>query len=371
MEFVFVKKLVDEWAKMGHHCTVIADFPIQVYLRKHIQYKPKYYRDEVAPGVYVDVYNPRTFSIPGIGALNRFWGGLEPQRAFDRLMKKLDVKFDFIYCHFFQPSVNAFVYAKRNGIPFFVATGESEIPPLRIPYNGFTLKDYRDYTSGVIAVSSKNKNESSGLGIIDESKCEVFPNGTDLNVFEKKDRIECRKNLGLPLDAFIVICVGYFCSRKGQERVLTAINKLNAPSIKAVFLGKEAAIGGVAIEGENILYKGTVLNTEIPDYLNAADVFCLPTQFEGCCNAVIEAMACGCAIVSSDRPFNHDVLNDSNSILVDPDNVDEISEAIKKLYEDGNLRTTLADKALTDSQSLGIQQRAKNILKFIESKTTI
>ena len=365
MEFVFVKKLVDEWAKMGHHCTVITNFPIQVYMRRHIRYKPRYYKDEVAPGVYVNVYNPRTFSIPGIGLLNHLWGILEPQKAFDRHMKKLDIKFDFIYCHFFQPSVNAFVYAKRNEIPFFIATGESEIPPMIIPYNSFTLNDYKDYTSGVVAVSTKNKIESSNLGLADVSKCKIFPNGTNLAVFNRKDRKECRQNLGLPLDSFIVICVGYFSSRKGQERVLAAINKLNNPSIKAIFIGELAAIDGTDVDGENVLFKGSVPNTLIPDYLNASDVFCLPTQFEGCCNAVIEAMACGCAIISSDKSFNYDVLNHDNAILINPDNIDEIKNAIITLYNDADLRKKYSERAYEDSRRLSINQRAEGIMNFI------
>ena len=43
MEFVFVKKIVDEWAKMGHRCVVITDFSWTTYLRKRIDYKPLHY----------------------------------------------------------------------------------------------------------------------------------------------------------------------------------------------------------------------------------------------------------------------------------------------------------------------------------------
>ncbi len=66
----------------------------------------------------------------------------------------------------------------------------------------------------------------------------------------------------------------------------------------------------------------------IPNYICASDVFVLPTTAEGCCNAIIEAMGCGLPIVSSDRAFNYDILNEENSILVDPESVDEIDNAI-------------------------------------------
>ena len=77
-------------------------------------------------------------------------------------------------------------------------------------------------------------------------------------------------------------------------------------------------------------------------------------------------MSCGKAIVSSDLPFNHDVLNTNNSILVDPQDIGQIREAILKLREDSILRNTLAKQALHDAQSLTIDQRANKILKFIQ-----
>lgn len=367
MEFVFVKKLVDEWAKMGHRCVVVTEMPWQVYLRKHIQYKPAYYRDEVAPGVFVDVYNPRSFNIPGAGKLNKVWSRYNPQNAFERLLKNLNIRFDFIYCHFFDASWKAFNYAKKNKIPFFVATGESTIPPFCIPNNSFTLDEYRGYTRGVIAVSSKNKEEATQMRLIDASKCKVFPNGTDLRIFTKLDKAECRRKLGYSESDFIISCVGYFCTRKGQNRVLAAIEKLNISNIKVLFIGKAAAIDGVVLESNRIISKGSVPNTELPLYLNASDVFCLPTRYEGCCNAVIEAMACGLPIVSSNRSFNYDILSKDNSILVEPDSINEIAEAIKILYENRITRAALAERAHHDSLNLDIHSRANNILKFIKS----
>lgn len=367
MEFVFVKKLVDEWAKLGHRCVVITSFPILVYARGRIKYKPAYYRDQINENTFVDIYNPRTLYIPKAGKMNVLFGSKSPIRVIENTIKKIGVKFDFIYCHFFQPSVNVFRYAVRNSIPFFVATGESRIPDLEIPFSAFTKEEYRNNTTGVIAVSSKNKAEAANKGLIESSKCHVFPNGTDLEVFRRKDKETCRRKLGIPNDVFIVICVGFFCNRKGQMRILSAINKLNTPNIKAIFLGSPTPLENIKLEGENVLFKGSVSNKLLPDFLNAADVFCLPTQDEGCCNAVIEAMACGCSIISSNRPFNYDVLNKSNSILVNPDDIDEISLAIKKLYINSELRVSLSNKAFEDSRALGIDQRATKILNYISS----
>lgn len=365
MEFVFVKNLVDEWARMGHRCVVITEFPLVTYLRKRIEYKPLHYADEVAPGVAVEVYNPRTLNVPWMFRDVEV-GRWLASRSIERQIRRIGIKFDFIYCHFFLSAFLAYRYAHKHNVPLFVATGESDIPALHKPSTNFSIESFRKCTSGVIAVSSKNKNEAAKLGLIEPSKCKVFPNGTDLSVFHPKGRRECRERLGLPQDVFIVSCVGFICERKGQNRLLEAVRKLNNKNVKLLFLGKEAILESFALEGEEILFKGAVENKEIPTFLCASDVFCLPTRAEGCCNAVIEALACGLPVISSNLPFNWDVLDESNSIMVDPDNVEEIAEAIKRIKNDISLRKSLSDGALEKSDSLSLNKRASEILKYIE-----
>lgn len=363
MEFVFVKKLVDEWAKMGHKCVVVSAFSKTAYFRRRISYRPLHYSYRIG-GHVIDVYNPRYFSF-GInicGCSIDLWNA---SNAIERQIKKTGIKFDLLYCHFFSSALIAFRYALNNKLPFFIATGESEIGSLSKPYPNFKWEVFRSYTTGVIAVSSKNKMESTKMGYIDEAKCAVFPNGTDTTLFKPLDRLLSREKLGLPLNAFIIICVGFICERKGQNRLLEAVRKLNNDNIKLVFIGAAAAVESFRLDGEEIIFNGTVNNTELPTYLCASDVFCLPTRAEGCCNAIIEALACGIPIISSNLLFNWDVLDNSNSIMVNPDNVNEIANAIQCLIDNEKRRLMLSDGAIMKAKSLGIHQRADNILNYI------
>ena len=79
-------------------------------------------------------------------------------------------------------------------------------------------------------------------------------------------------------------------------------------------------------------------------------------------------MACGLPVISSNLPFNWDVLDESNSIMMNPDSVEEIAIAINKLYKDKELRDKLARGAQVKSNSLGIKQRAEGIMSFVERK---
>ena len=137
------------------------------------------------------------------------------------------------------------------------------------------------------------------------------------------------------------------------------------PGVKSIFIGS----GEQEPDCDGVLFKGRLPHKEIVTYLNAADIFVLPTLAEGCCNAVVEAMACGLPIVSSDLPFNDDILDETNSIRIDPMDVNAISKAIEKLWKDEDLRSKLADGALKRAKSLTIESRADNILRFMENQS--
>lgn len=364
-DFVFVKQLVDAIAAKGNDCYVIAPYNVLHY-RKLLAVKDEY---KVGSGLVI-VYRPYYLSFSHIKGL-QWLKKASFQYAIRKAITKLPKNIDAVYGHFWCSGYWGYKFAKKNNLPLFVATGESCIEELfEIPRD---LKEFCEYVRGVICVSGRNMEESIKLGLTAKEKCRVFPNAVNKEIFYSRDKIECRKRLGLSKDDFIVAFVGWFIQRKGAVRVAEALSRLD--NVKSFFIGRSASVksatnsdGDQDPKCEGILYKGEVPHDKIPLYLSAADCFVLPTLREGCCNAVVEALSCGLPVISSNLPFNWDVLDDSNSIMIDPMSIDEIADAIKRLRDDNLLCAKLSKGALNKAKSLTIDKRAEAVIGFIQSK---
>lgn len=359
---VFFRNIIYAIADMGIKCTVISPVSITNYRTK--VFKIPFKNTEVTPaGKKIEVYRPRYISASSrnLGFFNtihiseKLFEGVAIKTA-----KRLGGTFDFVYGHFFlYGGLAAVRIGNLLNIPSFVAYGECDFESqVRCHFGSLTPKHIKGLT-GVVAVSTKNANELKGEKIFDDIPMIIAPNATDKSKFYVKNKSECRKELGLPQDKFVVGFVGGFIPRKGDKRLLEAVNAIDG--VYVAYAGR----GDNPPSGEKVLFCSSLEHEQVCTFLNAVDIFCLPTLNEGSCNAVVEAMSCGKAIISSDLPFNYDALNSENSILVNPNSVDEIRDAIQKLHEDENLRNKLEKKALLDSAKFTIEKRAENILDFI------
>lgn len=361
--YFFVEQLVNEFVKLGHQITVVS--PVNVASKFGIRkpYGPKRETMDVGEGEGYVIYRPRYYG-RDVRVFGVSWARHECGKSIERTIKKIGVTFDAIYCHFFESAALAYPYAKKQGIPLFVASGESQIPTIIKSSRGFSIKDLRNYLTGVICVSTKNKDEAIAKGYADAEKCLVIPNGVDLTTFYPHDKLSCRKELGYNETEFIVTCIGNFSERKGQERIVEAVRRIGERNIRLILGGQ----GLISCKTESILHCGFISHDQIPKYLSASDLYVIPTRWEGCCNSIIEAMACGLPIISSDRPFNWDVLNKDNSILIEPDNIDEIAQAILTIYRNDDLRIRLGKNAYDSAQNLSINRRALRIIDFIKKR---
>ena len=357
IDFVFVDQLCRAFADLGNKVTVIAPQSLTKCYMRHIPVAPRHSYFKTSKGNEIELYRPYyiTLGNSGVKLFNNSY-----QNAVNRAFHKLKHKPDACYGHFWQCIFALYPLAKKAGIPLFGASGEENVSYYVHKPESY-IKEIRQYLSGVVSVSTKNQQECLELGLVDKEKSVVIPNAIDQTLFRKLDKAQCRKEFGIADDDFVVSFVGQFMPRKGTLRLNEALKQLSDKQIKAVFIGS----GLEDPDYVGILYKGRVSHDDLPKWLNAADVFVLPTENEGCSNAIVEAMACGLPVISTDAPFNYDILNESNSILVDCHHIAEIAEAISKLKDDVVLRASFGEGALKTAAGLSIEKRAMKIMEFM------
>lgn len=361
IDFVFVDQLCRSMAKRGIKVTIIAPQSLIKSIFRHVPIVRRFSLIPISNGNNISLHRPYYISFGGHKKLQRFttlFFNKSLVRAFNKIKEKPDV----CYGHFWWTVYSVYPIAKMYSIPLIASSGE-EVVTLHKEYSLNELKDFIGYVNGVISVSTKNKNEIIEAGLAPEKRCKVIPNAIDPTLFYKKNKSELRLKFGYDEKDFIIAFVGQFNERKGVRRLVDALSSLNDPSIKALFMGS----GKQCPNYKGALYRGTVSHDLLPDYLNCADVFVLPTLNEGCSNAIIEAMACGLPIISSDLPFNYDILDERNAILINPYDITAIANAINFLKEHPEECRLMSVNAIKTSSDLTLPKRSEKIIEYIQS----
>mgnify|MGYP000527777574 CR=1 FL=1 len=178
-----------------------------------------------------------------------------------------------------------------------------------------------------------------------------------------------RRELGLP-EVFL-LTVGAHDPRRNLKTLLRAYGRLKRDGRfphKLVVIGpktpffreiqQETRSRGLE---QDVLYLDYVPNEELPAYYNLADAYVYPSFEEGFGLTPLEAMACGCPVVTSRASSLPEVVGDA-AVLVDPANEEELGRAIAEVLSSEGLRAELVQKGLERSRRFSWRAGAEEIV---------
>ena len=311
----------------------------------------------------IPVHRPRfpSFSavaLPRIGSTRR-WSDASYRRAALRASEGLG-HFDVCFAHFLFPhGLAAAEIARRLRVPAVLSLGESSFRRYEVAYDAREIGARLAPFAALIANSPLIEAQLVERFGVPKARIQVLPNGVDERSFYPRERTAARRTLGLPADRPLLAFVGHLNERKGPLRVMEAIR--GRPEIGALFLGR----GPQRPSGPQVLHVGAVPHETVPLWLSAADLFVLPTLEEGCANALLEALACGLPVVTSERPFNRAVVDDSVALLVEPTDPAALGAAIASLVDHPERRAVLGAAALRHANAFRLERRADRILALL------
>lgn len=117
---------------------------------------------------------------------------------------------------------------------------------------------------------------------------------------------------------------------------------------------------------DRVRFLGFVPDADLAAIYNRAEVFAMPSLYEGFGMPVLEAMACGCPVVTTNTGCSPEVAGDA-AILVDPYDPGDIAEGIRRVLGDEEIRNRLVEKGLQRAKEFSWEKCARETLRLLES----
>ncbi len=183
-----------------------------------------------------------------------------------------------------------------------------------------------------------------------------------------RSRVRCE--LGVPEDRVVVIIISRLVRHKGHPELLSAMRAV--PDAELWVVGERLATDhGADLEpyfaaaGLGARLRRLGYRADIPALLASADIFALPSHFEGLPMSVIEAMLCGLPVVATAiRGPREQVIDGETGFLVPPRAIAPLAEALARLAQDPPLRARMGTAARARAEAL--YDEAKVIARTLE-----
>lgn len=119
-------------------------------------------------------------------------------------------------------------------------------------------------------------------------------------------------------------------------------------------------------ENKSLISLGFVESEELVALYNLATVFVMPSLYEGFGLPVIEAMACGCPVIASTKGSLPEVAGEA-ALYVEAEDIENISDGIKKVMGDNALQKKLSKKGLEQVEKFSWKKTAEQTVKVYET----
>ena len=212
------------------------------------------------------------------------------------------------------------------------------------------------YNDAVIAVSDEVKHSiESKYKTNGKPKLCTILNGVDADqlAVDSQGSHEVKQEFGIPDNHRLVVHVANFTPKKRHEDLVQAARLVidQEPQVSFLLVGQGPLEPDIKAQVKNLHLENNVIfagfRTDAPRIIGSADVFVLPSQFEGLPIAMLEAMALGRPVIASRVGGVPEVILDGvDGLLIDPLRPDQLAEKLLTVMRTPELREKLSNNAV-------------------------
>lgn len=170
-------------------------------------------------------------------------------------------------------------------------------------------------------------------------KIKVVPNYVDTDLHKPMPGIQPVRGK--------ICTVGRLHPRKNLNLLIESLGGTSDTSLAMIGTGEQQQALERLAKDKNVEvnFMGAIPHNQVPKEINRCEIFILPSSFEGHPKALIEAMACGVAVIGTDVPGIRELIQHGETGWICQVDADSIREAICKILNNPQLRTRLGEKA--------------------------
>lgn len=250
-------------------------------------------------------------------------------------------KIDAIQCSTPIGGALARLAGKRMGIRPVIYTAHGFLFFKGAPLINRTLYKWEEewlahYTDALITIIDEDFEEAKKLKLRSGTRPYLIHGaGVNVGVTVSVDRIEKRKSIGIPENAFLIVSAGDLNKNKNTKVMVRALKELGDPSVHYISCG-------VGAEEQNLRELAKSLGvdnqfhllgyrTDMPELMAVSDAFVMMSFREGLPRSLMEAMDLGLPCIGSDTRGIRDLIDPEGGYICNPRKPVEFAEAIKKL----------------------------------------
>ena len=291
---------------------------------------------------------------------------IETERAFDLRILRSVIEFirereiDIVHAHGTRANSNLFWAAKRLHLPLIYTVHGWSFHPDQNPI----VKKIRVLSEQFLTAMSDSticvskSNQTDGIKTWNLKRSRVVYNGINTDKFSPgKVYKDIRKEFNIPVDKTLLAYIVRITTQKDPFTLIKAMKIVleKTKDIMVVMVGegdlKEAVMQMVSSENlsENIIFED--FRQDIPDILEASDIYCLPSLWEGLPIGVLEAMSMGKVVIATPVDGTKEIVShDLNGLLFPVRDEQKLAEAIMAVHQDKELRKRLGVYAMATVQ---------------------